>query len=157
MGMLALVSLAVGGMLLKVAFERYGEAVEEQMLMQHLIGLPAFFLMGSQWEQIAPRLQSWTRGENQHMLGFLVLNLLFTVLHQWTNVQFTARTPSLAVFNFVDALKKFLGLFLTAMINAPPYPAVGFWIGTVILILGSLLFASAAAVASKGTDAVRAD
>lgn len=140
---LALLCLAVGGMLLKVAFERYGEHVQEQIVMQHLLGLPAFFLLGSQWEQIAPRLTTWTSGEKTHLLGLLVLNLLFTVLHQWANVQFTARTPSLAVFNFVDALKKFLGLFLTAMINAPPFPAMGFWCGTLVLILGSLLFASA--------------
>eukprot|EP00929_Paragymnodinium_shiwhaense_P104827 TRINITY_DN6956_c0_g1_i1.p1 TRINITY_DN6956_c0_g1~~TRINITY_DN6956_c0_g1_i1.p1 ORF type:complete len:377 (-),score=44.72 TRINITY_DN6956_c0_g1_i1:49-1179(-) len=149
--MVALTCLAVGGMLLKTAFDRFGEAVEEQILMQHLLGLPGFFVMGSSWQVIAPRLSSWTVGENTHLLGLLLLNLSFTVAHQWANVQFTARTPSLTLFNFIDALKKFLGLFVTAMLNAPPFPAASFWLGTVVLVAGSLLFASAPA--SKGTKA----
>merc|ERR1719446_1890478 len=76
-----LVALTCLSMLVKVAFHKFGEAVEEQIVMQHLGALPLFFL-GGQWAQIRPRLVSWTTGSDMYLVLLLVVNMSITFAGQ---------------------------------------------------------------------------
>eukprot|EP00929_Paragymnodinium_shiwhaense_P001367 TRINITY_DN101597_c0_g1_i1.p1 TRINITY_DN101597_c0_g1~~TRINITY_DN101597_c0_g1_i1.p1 ORF type:complete len:478 (+),score=98.94 TRINITY_DN101597_c0_g1_i1:47-1480(+) len=144
----SLLALTVLVKSVKIAFQKHGEAPGEQILMQHLLALP-FFLTPSTWEVVRPRLTTWADGSNNMLLGLLVANVSFTVLHQFSNIKFAGRMPNLMVYNFVDVLKKFLTLFSTALIFAPPLPTAGFWLGAFILLLGSCIFVFASDGATK--------
>lgn len=135
----AVIALTLLSMLVKVAFSKYGEHVEEQIVMQHLGALPLFFL-GGQWPQIGPRLVSWGTGQENILVVMLIVNMSITFGGQATQAQFTGRAPSLLLVQLVDTVKKFASLMVTALLAAPPFPPLGFWAGSILLVLGTLQF-----------------
>eukprot|EP00928_Gymnodinium_smaydae_P047775 TRINITY_DN3190_c0_g1_i1.p1 TRINITY_DN3190_c0_g1~~TRINITY_DN3190_c0_g1_i1.p1 ORF type:complete len:480 (-),score=96.85 TRINITY_DN3190_c0_g1_i1:48-1487(-) len=151
----ALVALTALSVLVKVAFSRYGESVEEQIVMQHLGALPLFFV-GGQWAQIGPRFASWFSADGVYLLMLLLANMSVTFLGQATQVQFAGRAPNLLIVQLVDTLKKFISLLLTALLGAPPFPPLGFWIGSLSLVLGTVQFLSASQAPQEATEKEKA-
>ncbi|CAE7229350.1 Efr, partial [Symbiodinium necroappetens] len=67
------VSLALLSSTVKIAFEKFGESVEEQIFMQHLCGI--FIVFPSQWDKVGPRIVDWYQRPD----WWLILNLLLSV------------------------------------------------------------------------------
>jgi len=139
----ALLALTLLSILVKAAFTKYGEAVDEQIFVQHACALPFFVLVPMQWEQIGPHLNAWASGGRGWLIFLLLFNMAVTFGHQRVNTQFAGRTPNLIIFNLVDTIKKFLGLVVTALLNTPPHLPLGFWMGSLMLVFGTFVFLSA--------------
>lgn len=138
----AITALTLLSTLVKVAFARYGESVDEQMVMQHLGALP-LFVVGGQWPAIVSRLRSWGTGSNMWLMLMLVSNMAISFAGQATQVQFAGRAPNLLIVQLAETLKKFLSLLTTAMLAAPPFPPLGFWLGSTMLVTGTVQFLTA--------------
>lgn len=138
-GLAAVVFLSI---LTKSAFSKYGECVDEQIFFQHLLGIPMFFIGGT-WAKIGPRVTSWLGGGDWFLFGMLLSNLAFTLAGSKARVTFIGRAPNGLLVQLVETLTKFISLFATALINAPPLPPLGFWAGSGTLVLGTLQFLTA--------------
>mmetsp|Transcript_68648 Transcript_68648/g.223367 ORF Transcript_68648/g.223367 Transcript_68648/m.223367 type:complete len:464 (+) Transcript_68648:111-1502(+) len=137
--------------LTKTAFSKYGECVDEQMFFQHLFGIPLFFI-GSQWERIGPRISKWGAKGDWWLIGMLLSNLAFTFAGSKARVTFVGRAPNGLLVQLVETLTKFISLFATALLNAPPFPPMGFWGGSGVLVLGTLQFLTASDAPERDDD-----
>eukprot|EP00928_Gymnodinium_smaydae_P041225 TRINITY_DN2790_c0_g2_i1.p1 TRINITY_DN2790_c0_g2~~TRINITY_DN2790_c0_g2_i1.p1 ORF type:complete len:407 (-),score=44.43 TRINITY_DN2790_c0_g2_i1:303-1523(-) len=146
--MVALVALTALSMLVKVAFSRFGEAVQEQLVMQHLGALPLFFF-GGQWGDIGPRFTAWVTGEHKMFLSLLLVNMAVTFVSRAAQARFAGRAPNLILVHLVATVQKFATILVTALMAAPPFPPATFWVGSVVLVLGTLMFL----MASEGREA----
>jgi len=138
----ALLALTLLSLLVKEAFSRHGESVEEQLFMQHLFGLP-LFLLGGQWRQIGPRAVAWATGGDWRTVLLLVANMALTFGDRKLAVQVAGRAPNVLIVQLVETLKKFLSMLLSALLAAPPWPAVSFWLGALLLVLGTVQYLTA--------------
>jgi len=135
----ALVALTLLSIVVKAAFEQYGENAGEQIFMQHLCSLPLFFL-GGQWRLIEPRLHAWAFGGDYSRVVFLVANIALTFGNRAASVRMAGRAPNLLLVQLVETVVKFLSLLLTALMNAPPLPPNAFWLGALVLVSGTVQF-----------------
>jgi len=135
----AMLALSLLSVVVKQAFSRYGESVDEQMFVQHLFSLPLFFI-GGQWSKIGPRLIDWFREGDMWLLFLLTTNVLLTVRGRAATVRMAGRAPNLLLVQLVQTVEKSLQLFTTALLRAPPFPPAGFWGGSSVLALGTLHF-----------------
>ena len=126
----------------KIGYQRYGECPEEQVFFQHLFALPMFYLVGSQWQQIGPRLEQWVADKDWSKGLLLLSNLMLTFGHTHSLALFTARAPNMLLYQIVDTVKKFSIVVVTALGRAPPFPPTGFWGGSLVLVAGTLQFLS---------------
>jgi len=139
----SLVALTLLNMAIRAAFERYGERVDEQIFIQHLCALP-LFMVGGQWHsKILSRALAWARARDAWRAMLLMVNVLCTSGDRAASIQVTGRAPSLLVGQLVQTLKRFLNVFVTALLCAPPLPDAGFWAGALLLVLGTAQFLSA--------------
>lgn len=145
----SLAALVLLSALVKVAFCRYGECVDEQLFMQHLFGIPLFFV-GSQWSKIGPKITEWVAKGDTLLVAMLLANLAFTFAGSKARVLFAGRAPNALLVQLVETLTKFISLFVTALVNAPPFPPMAFWGGSGVLILGTLQFLTASDVPDSG-------
>jgi len=76
------------------------------------------------------------------LIILLLCNNALTFGDRQVSVQMSGRAPNLLIVQLVETMKKFSSLLLTALINAPPLPPIGFWGGSVMLILGTVQFLS---------------
>merc|ERR1712203_463918 len=76
-------------------------------------------------------------------MGLLLLNMSFTFGHNWFQAIFAGRAPNLLIYQLVDTIKKFSNVLMTAMLRSPPYPPMGFWGGSTVLVVGTVQFLSA--------------
>uniref|UniRef100_A0A7S2A2C0 Sugar phosphate transporter domain-containing protein n=1 Tax=Ditylum brightwellii TaxID=49249 RepID=A0A7S2A2C0_9STRA len=139
---LGLVLITILTTTIKIGFQRYGECPEEQILFQHLLALPMFYLIESQWQQIGPRLDDWMEARDWIKGALLLSILVFTMVHMHSMALFTARAPNLLLYQIVDTVKKFTIVVVTALYRAPPLPPAGFWGGSILLVVGTLRFLS---------------
>lgn len=148
----ALSALSLLTSVIKVAFERYGAHADEQILMQHLCGLP-LFLLGGQWHLIGPRLQQWVAGGDWWIAFLLLSNLALTFGNRATFVRMSAASPNVLTTQLMETLNKFACLVLTALMNAPPFPPAFFWLGTVVLVAGTAQYLNASAAVAHNLPA----
>lgn len=145
----AIIALVLLSITTKMAFTKHGEAVDEQIVFQHLFSLP-LFCFGSQWSKIGPRLWQLIYGTEFWMMALLLANLSLTVAGSKARVTFVSRAPNGLLVQLVETLTKFISLFATALINAPPLPSLGFFGGSGVLMLGTLQFLTASDAPERG-------
>eukprot|EP00440_Ansanella_granifera_P014480 gb/GFBE01015737.1/.p1 GENE.gb/GFBE01015737.1/~~gb/GFBE01015737.1/.p1 ORF type:complete len:390 (+),score=62.07 gb/GFBE01015737.1/:1-1170(+) len=139
-------SLALLSSLVKMAFSTYGEHVEEQIFYQHLVGI--FVVFPSQWDKVGPRMGEWLTNlsNGEYWLWFnLLASVISTFAARGAASQMAGRSPNLLMTQLVQTLECFLQLLVVALINVPPFPPLGFWGGTVVLIVGTLHYLRASA------------
>ena len=66
-----------------------------------------------------------------------------TFVSRAAQVRFAGRAPNLMLVQLVATLQKFATILVTAFMAAPPYPSLYFWLGSVLLLIGTLSFLSA--------------
>eukprot|EP00439_Symbiodinium_sp_Y106_P053244 s3229_g7.t1 len=164
------VSLALLSSTVKIAFEKFGESVEEQIFMQHLCGI--FIVFPSQWDKVGPRIVDWYQRPDWWLILNLLLSVASTFAARAAAARMAGRSPSLpmpqkaqqksdscAITFSTDALRLpvsmqsdevqtiecFSQLLLVALIRAPPFPPAGFWLGTLVLLIGTLQYLRASA------------
>mmetsp|Transcript_109125 Transcript_109125/g.303481 ORF Transcript_109125/g.303481 Transcript_109125/m.303481 type:complete len:221 (+) Transcript_109125:1-663(+) len=152
----SLVAAVLLNVLVKTAFARFGECIDEQIFFQNLLGLPLFFL-GGQWARIGPKIVEWSSSGNFVLMAFLLANLVLTFLGGRARVDFVGRAPNALLVQLVETLTKFISLFATAMINSPPLPPMGFWCGSGLLVAGTLQFLTASDGSGPQPDASESD
>mmetsp|Transcript_16844 Transcript_16844/g.39515 ORF Transcript_16844/g.39515 Transcript_16844/m.39515 type:complete len:394 (-) Transcript_16844:58-1239(-) len=143
-------SLVLLGHTVKVSFARFGENVDEQVLMQHLLAILIIF--PSQWEKIGPRLAQWASNRDAWLVFNLVVCVLLNVAARSASIQMSGRAPNLLMTQLVNTLEQFLQLLSLAFLRVPPWPPGGFWTGTLVLLLGTLQYLRASAVSSEGDE-----
>jgi len=146
--LLSTLSLSLLSSLVKVAFARFGESVEEQIFVQHLCSLPLVF--PSQWDKVGPRLWDWAAGQDAWLILNLAASVLLTFGARSAAAQMAGRAPSLLTAQLVQTLECFLQLLVVALLRAPPLPPAGFWLGTAALVAGSLQYLRASAAPPGG-------
>merc|ERR1719193_110884 len=110
--------------LIKMANSTYGESVEEQMFMQHLLTIPVVF--PSNWSKVGPRAAAWWSAQNHWLFLNLAGNVVASFAARKASAAMTARSPSLLMTQLVQTMESFLQLLLTAMLRVPPWPPLGF-------------------------------
>ncbi|CAJ1379090.1 unnamed protein product [Effrenium voratum] len=143
------VSLAFMSAAIKIAFEKFGENVEEQIFVQHLCGL--FIVFPAQWDKVGPRVHDWFQRSDWWLILNLVMSVCSTFAARSAAAQMAGRSPSLLMTQLVQTMECFLQLLVVAMMRVPPWPPVGFWGGTVVLMLGTLQYLRASADLPKTT------
>jgi len=137
---LSCVALTFLTIYIQKVFAKHGEAVNEQLLIQHLGGVPAF-LLGTQWAgSIGPRVKDWITGGNYKLMLILLSNLAMNYAETLFRTQMTSRCPSTSTVQLVETLKRFLNLVFTAVMQAPPFPGVNFWLGSIMLSVGTVVY-----------------
>jgi len=147
----SLVAAVFLNILVKTAFSKFGERVDEQIFFQNLLGLP-LFLFGGQWAKIGPKITEWSSSGNYILMLMLLVNLVLTFLGGRTRIEFAGRAPNALLVQLVETLTKFISLFATAMVNSPPFPPLGFWGGSGLLVLGTLQFLTASDSSTGAPD-----
>jgi len=140
-------SLALMSSTVKIAFARFGESVEEQIFMQHLLSIPLVF--PSQWQKVGPRLAAWTAQREPWLLGNLAASVLLTFAARSASARMAGRAPNLLTAQLVQTIECFLQIFVVAFMRVPPFPPLGFWGGTLVLVLGTLEYLRASDDSSK--------
>lgn len=138
-------------LLIKRAFTNFGESVDEQLFVQHLLGIP-MFVFGGQWDKIGPKVGEWISAGNAFLIAMLFFNLLTTFTGTKARVTFAGRAPNPLLVQLVETLTKFLQLLVGALINSPPFPPLGFWGGFGLLVAGTLQFLSSSDSAGGERD-----
>lgn len=141
------VSLALLSSTVKIAFEKFGESVEEQIFMQHLCGI--FIVFPSQWDKVGPRIVDWYQRPDWWLILNLLLSVASTFAARAAAARMAGRSPSLLMTQLVQTIECFSQLLLVALIRAPPFPPVGFWLGTLVLLIGTLQYLRASADVPK--------
>lgn len=129
-------ALALLSSTVKIAVSRYGEIAEEQMFVQHLCALPLIF--PSQWEKVGPRFGEWYHRGDSWLVLNLILSVVTTFAARRAAATMAGRSPSLLMTQLVQTIECFLQLLLVALMQAPPWPPIGFWCGSVLLLAGSI-------------------
>eukprot|EP00441_Pelagodinium_beii_P007286 CAMPEP_0197701582 /NCGR_PEP_ID=MMETSP1338-20131121/123431_1 /TAXON_ID=43686 ORGANISM="Pelagodinium beii, Strain RCC1491" /NCGR_SAMPLE_ID=MMETSP1338 /ASSEMBLY_ACC=CAM_ASM_000754 /LENGTH=384 /DNA_ID=CAMNT_0043285297 /DNA_START=42 /DNA_END=1196 /DNA_ORIENTATION=+ len=137
------VSLALLSSAVKIAFEKYGERVEEQIFIQHLVSLPLVF--PSQWDKVGPRMLDWFNRRDLWLISNLLASVGSTFVARNAAAQMAGRSPNLLMTQLVQTLECFLQLLVVAFLRVPPWPPLGFWGGAVVLVLGTLHYLRASA------------
>jgi len=139
-----LVALVLLGALVKMAFSAHGPHVDEQIFVQNILSVP-LFMVGGQWDLIGPKLGQWYDDGAMILVLLLVGNLALTYVGNKARVLFASRAPNVLLVQLIETLTRFVSLLATVFINAPPFPTAGFWLGSVVLTLGTLQFLTASA------------
>jgi len=129
-------SLALLSSAVKMAFEKYGESVEEQIFIQHLCSLPLVF--PSQWDNGGPRMLDWFERRDLWLIFNLCASVGSTFVARNAAAAMAGRSPNLLMTQLVQTLECFLQLLVVAFLRVPPWPPLGFWGGAIVLVLGTL-------------------
>eukprot|EP00931_Biecheleriopsis_adriatica_P104019 TRINITY_DN78772_c0_g1_i1.p1 TRINITY_DN78772_c0_g1~~TRINITY_DN78772_c0_g1_i1.p1 ORF type:complete len:404 (+),score=69.51 TRINITY_DN78772_c0_g1_i1:23-1234(+) len=122
----------------KLAFARFGECAEEQFFVQHLCCL--LFVFPSQWSKIGPRISAWVQRQDVHLVISVIVATALSIAKRAADSQVAGRAPSLIMAQLLQTLGSFLELLVVVFMRAPPWPAAGFWLGTMLLVLGTLQY-----------------
>jgi hypothetical protein len=147
----SLLAITIMNLLIKVAFKVHGEAIGEQLFIQHLFGLP-LFLIGNQWQQIGPRAVEWLGSRDWWKICLLLVNMALTFGDRKLSGQVNGRAPNVILVPLLETLKKFMSMLLSALLAAPPLPPLAFWAGAMLLGLGMLQYLSASDVPAEKKD-----
>jgi len=131
-------ALALQSSVIKVAFSRFGECVEEQVFFVHLCAL--FVVFPSQWHLVGPRLVSWATEPSPWLLLNLVAAVLLNFASRSVDTRLAGRAPNLLLMQLVQTVDGFLQLLIAALLRVPPWPPSGFWGGALVLLLGTLQY-----------------
>lgn len=143
----ALLSRAAGGLVqeqLQLSRTRT-VPVEELLFFRSLLGLPAVLL---QYKSISTHSRQWFAGEI--MFGWpgpWVLLALNTVMDYVTRVGITLlieRTSALTA-NLVLTFQRFVSFIISAVLLSPELPSKSLWLGALVVLAGTLLYAVAPA------------
>lgn len=136
----ASVSLALVNVLIKQANFKYGESLEEQIFLQHLCVIPVVF--PTQWDRVGPRCSSWVQNGDYWLLFNLALSVASTFGARRAAAAMAGRSPNLLMTQLVQTMECFMQLLVTAMFRVPPLPPSGFWLGSAMLVGGTVHYLS---------------
>lgn len=148
-------SYALYTSVLKVAFARFGESIDEQVFVTHLCAL--LFLFPSQWEKVGPRLAMHATEPDPWLLSMLAAGVLLNVASRWIFTQLAGRAPNLLMAQLVSTVEGFLQLLMAALLRVPPWPPRGFWVGSLALVLGTVQYLRASGEPEEDAGAESAD
>ncbi|CAL1171635.1 unnamed protein product [Cladocopium goreaui] len=141
----ALLSRAAGGLVQEQLSRTRTVPVEELLFFRSLLGLPAVLL---QYKSISTHSRQWFAGEI--MFGWpgpWVLLALNTVMDYVTRVGITLlieRTSALTA-NLVLTFQRFVSFIISAVLLSPELPSKSLWLGALVVLAGTLLYAVAPA------------
>jgi len=135
---------------IKVVFSKYGECVEEQVFVTHLVALLVVF--PSQWDKVGPRITKMAATLDWGLLLNLTAGVLFNVVSRRAGARLAGRAPNLLMAQLVQTVDGFVQLLLASLLNAPPYPPTGFWSGAAGLLLGTLQYLRASDAPPDGSS-----
>merc|ERR1740121_852207 len=119
--------------------QQRSDNIEEQILVQQLCSL-LLFLTGRQRELVVPRIYDWTRGPHSTKMYLLLAINVLGFCESKARIQTSRYAPNFLIVQLVETLKQFFVLLVTALLNAPPLPRPGFWIGTLALATGTVQY-----------------
>jgi len=141
----ALLSRAAGGLVQEQLSRTRTVPVEELLFFRSLLGLPAVLL---QYESISAHSRQWFAGEIIFgWPGPWVLLALNTVMDYVTRVGITLlieRTSALTA-NLVLTFQRFVSFIISAVLLSPELPSKSLWLGALVVLAGTLLYAVAPA------------
>jgi len=139
----ALLSRAAGGLLQEQLSQSRTVPVEELLFFRSLLGLPAVLL---QFRSISLHSSRWVTGEVIFgWPGPWVLLTLNTVMDYVTRVSITLlieRTSALTA-NLVLTFQRFVSFLISAVLLSSELPSKSLWLGAVVVLAGTLLYAVA--------------
>ncbi|XP_017083266.2 UDP-xylose and UDP-N-acetylglucosamine transporter [Drosophila eugracilis] len=148
------------GVTQELLYRRHGKCAREALYYTHLLPLPAFLLMQ---ENIRTHWIQAFAGESYQLplLGvtvpLLLLYLLGNVLAQHLCISsvytLTTECSSLTV-TLILTLRKFISLMFSILYFRNPFTAYH-WLGTVLVFVGTLMFADVIKVPKRGSQAVK--
>jgi len=148
--LLSSLSYALYTSVLKVAFTRFGDCTDEQVFVTHVCALLVAF--PSQWDKVGPRLVEYTSKVDTWLLCVFLTGVLLNVASRWICTLLAGRAPNLLMTQLVHTMDGFLQLLVAALLRSPPWPPLGFWGGSSVLILGTLQYLRASGDPSEGAD-----
>ncbi|KAF4668791.1 hypothetical protein FOL46_001808 [Perkinsus olseni] len=132
-------------------FSIYGPHVDEQLLMQHLIGLPLLLVSPRGAESIRRVLLSQSSGRAALVtIAYLTGNMVLAQLCRRYMLRLSSTTQHVTC-ELMATIQRFACLLLSAYVfHAPPYPPRTMALGAAALLVGSLCYVSAPQYAEAG-------
>ncbi|KAF4727391.1 hypothetical protein FOZ62_006462 [Perkinsus olseni] len=132
-------------------FSIYGPHVDEQLLMQHLIGLPLLLASPRGAESIRRVLLSQSSGRAALVtIAYLSGNMVLAQLCRRYMLRLSSTTQHVTC-ELMATIQRFACLLLSAYVfHAPPYPPRTMALGAAALLVGSLGYVSAPQYAEAG-------
>lgn len=128
------------------AFSKYGKHFQEAMFYQYTLGLPLFLIY---YSDIATRLFAWSTSWTSvplldipipGMWIMLLLNIIFSQAAKLGSLKLTSMAGALTN-TLVVTLTRFSSLvFSAAVLNSPPFPPLGMWAGSLLVLGGTVLY-----------------
>lgn len=148
--LLSSLSYALYTSVLKVAFTRFGDCTDEQVFVTHVCALLVAF--PTQWDKVGPRLVGYISKPDPGLLCVFLAGVLLNVASRWFCTLLAGRAPNLLMTQLVHTMDGFLQLLVAALLRSPPWPPLGFWGGSSVLIMGTLQYLRASGDPSEGMD-----